>query len=1223
MDQILRSALAQRLGQHLQSLVQPVENLGNLPQMDRGEQLKALLGAVLAGPRAGLSDVGLAREGLDTTAKAIGGELSLLPALAQVAGASHGLPGFDPNGTATQASQLVLNQGPAHPGRAIDAFRNGPDSLAAWLAGGLELASNPTNYIPGVGPEERAAQQAGRISSGLGIDLSTVNSILYPEQLVVNKALGLAGGVAKKVLTQSALVDMLRQRYALPTAPEAADYAQYAEKLGLPVPAKVGSDASVLAPEGTPNILTMARQAAARNAANAQPSLFDLGDNAGATQARLFDDRLQPTAPTGPLADLLGTPTPPAAIPAQQPIDLLRNLLQTGDSGKGMVYPPNDPNFYAGRTGIDPAAIPALLDQLRTEGALASDGKGGMINALLTGGDRTPTPAVAPDQPGGSLELPAMPAYSGTKAEALGQLSSDEIDQLVNLAYPTTAAQAGAITKYPNPNDLAGAALDRIQTDRTLVQNLATQYPDLAGKVAYLPDALTPTPAPGGPAGGVIDWLRNSPVAGAPQISRLGIGGSGGLVGAAAGGIMPASSDEERRQHALEGAALGVAGGLGATTGAGQNILKALPTAKDFGGTLLADANAAQRAAMDRPSVGIGNLGAMVKVWRVQATSTLRNLLQDEGTARLWNANAGVRARLMNDNWSSMVQLRNLGMKDGYDALPIQTTSELDKWGKTGYVPDVGASFNTINKKMTDEFSAIDLAKAEAILSGLNPTQGGIPVAGVALGAIKGYTRAWQESLFSTLNEFTRVASRHAVFQDEFAPAVQVAAQHFVDSNGLTGVLDPAAGFTPADVEAAAGTAAKDAWNTQLDKVLTLSEDRAKDIHGDFSTKDAGTGQRTAGQLLAQGVGTVIPFSSWALKAYPRTVQMMLDHPGVSLAIMLLTLNQAASAQKEGKSGLVGGIPIDKNTSLVGGLADKLLGGLPGQVYVNALGSLTPVSTSALLSPDMPVNANAYQQVSAGLDRAGFSFNPIIQALAYATNKDYQRPSPLSRTAGLEAALPGPQMPSLALGPLNAARTLAGGSASNATPEDRRLAEVFYLATGHDISDPTNQTDPQRAALLASTLDPNSPIRKLVAQSVGQGNVARNLVSLVSPVGVQAAPTVEQQAEAASYAARHAPPAKYDPRTINALMNSGNMAQYIEAIMRQRANVGTQGEIAPLLQLTSGGSGQDRAQAYLSSLGSNSLFGSPLIGAPQSLINQLLGLSTPSVEISGPTGGQR
>jgi aryl-alcohol dehydrogenase-like predicted oxidoreductase len=88
-------------------------------------------------------------------------------------------------------------------------------------------------------------------------------------------------------------------------------------------------------------------------------------------------------------------------------------------------------------------------------------------------------------------------------------------------------------------------------------------------------------------------------------------------------------------------------------------------------------------------------------------------------------------------------------------------------------------------------------------------------------------------------------------------------------------------------------------------------------------------------------------------------------------------------------------------------------------------------------------------------------------------------------------------------------------------------------------------------------------------------------------------------------------------------MNSGNMAQYIEAVMRQRANVGTQAEVSPLLQLTSQSAGQDRAQMYLSALAAQGPWGSPLVGAPSSLINQILGLSTPSVEVGGPQGGQR
>lgn len=1448
MDQLrglMQTALAQRLAQHFQSEVAPVQNIPNLPGASVQDRLVGGLRLGTLPARALLDTLGLAREGIDYGAKALTGgiaqEVNQIqqidnPVLRNAATAgSFLLPGGPATaiaGLLAEAGRLGLPSpfGPgdfanaqaaanADQGNLISKARAANEGLASQspLATGLlNQLVNPLTYVTGGGTEAaRAEQQAQRIAGGLGIDLNTVNQILYPEGQALGKvASSLLGPAARGVLDRTGLNEMLRRRYDLPVAPEAADLAKYLEAQGLPVPAKVPTEPSDLAPTQMPDITQMAKDNIAQfqrdmglvrgNAPGVKgptlPPLQDVplppelgpafpergnlpgdqllpgigrngGRGIGPLEPPLQDVPLPP--PVQPVSDLLnaaqatarptaleqllgagravaGREVQPrqtiaqieAAVPAvpgatnqamPEPIVLVRDLLATGDNGKGMVYPPNDPAFWAKRTGLDPAQIPALLDQLKAEGALASDGQGGLINTLITGGPRTATPVsnasdytptaediangwgseislpfdqqpsrrtpwadlspaelvtylknqlnhhegvlqyarakygkdstdaaevaqrvanvksalreaqqaaktgatpavsnvdippVAPPADlGAGLELPDMPQYSGqSRADVLGTLTPAEVGTLAQLAYRNPSALKYAMAAHPNPADLAGAALDRITGNRTLIENLSANHPDLAGKLAYLPDSLTPRLAPlGQGAQNAFGWLTRPLTTGLP-VTRLGVAGSGGLIGAATGGLAPATDEEQRRVHALQGAAVGAAFGLGTTTRSGQRMLQALPVAREFGGSLLGEANAAQRAAMDRPSQGITKFSTLANAWRVQATSTIRNLIQDELTARLWNSNAGIRQQMMNDNWSSLVQLYNLGQRNGYDALPQQTTSLLDKWGLTGYEPKVGASFNTMNQTMIKDLSAIDLAKAEAIFAGLNPAQGGVPLAGLAFGAIKGYARAWQESLFTTLNEFTRLAARHAAFQDEFAPAMQVAAQHFVNTHGATGILDPAAGFSAQEVGQALGQQAQDEWAAQVQKVVKMSEQRALDIHGDFSHEVAGGG-KTAGQHLSGVLNVAVPFSSWALKAYPRTAAMMLDHPGVSLAIMLLTLGQAEKVQREGKSGLVGGIPIDANTPLVGGIAKKMLGNFPGQAYVNLLGSLTPISTSALLSPDQPVNANLYQKASEFLDRAGFSFNPLVQAAAYAANKDYQRPGPLSRTAGLEMAMPGPDAPSFALGPLNAARVAAGGSAQHTTAEDRRLAELFYMATGHQISDPTNVSDPQRSALLASTLDPNSEIRKLAAQSTGQANVARNLVSFISPASVQAAPAVEQQAEAASYAARHAPPARYDPRTINALMNSGNMAQYIEAVMRQRANAGTQGEVSPLLQLTSQSAGQDRAQMYLAALAAQGgPWGSPLIGTPTSLINQILGIAPPSIEIGGPSGGQR
>jgi hypothetical protein len=88
---------------------------------------------------------------------------------------------------------------------------------------------------------------------------------------------------------------------------------------------------------------------------------------------------------------------------------------------------------------------------------------------------------------------PDLPGYQGqTRREALGALTSDEIDNLVNLAYPVEKAQANAINAHRDPLELADAALARIQQPgpkgQELVARLQQLHPDLAEKIAFLPE---------------------------------------------------------------------------------------------------------------------------------------------------------------------------------------------------------------------------------------------------------------------------------------------------------------------------------------------------------------------------------------------------------------------------------------------------------------------------------------------------------------------------------------------------------------------------------------------------------------------------------------------------------------------------------------------------------------------------------------------------------------
>jgi hypothetical protein len=77
---------------------------------------------------------------------------------------------------------------------------------------------------------------------------------------------------------------------------------------------------------------------------------------------------------------------------------------------------------------------------------------------------------------------PDLPGYQGqTRQQALGALTSDEIDNLVNLAYPVEKAQANAINAHRDPLELADAALARIQQPGPKGQELVARAGGLAG----------------------------------------------------------------------------------------------------------------------------------------------------------------------------------------------------------------------------------------------------------------------------------------------------------------------------------------------------------------------------------------------------------------------------------------------------------------------------------------------------------------------------------------------------------------------------------------------------------------------------------------------------------------------------------------------------------------------------------------------------------------------
>lgn len=131
-DYLNHLGIGQRLQEHYESQ-QP---------RDIGDLVKRLL--TFAPQR---DTLGLAFEGTGSIAKAGAGELGFAAAGAQEAAVRAGLA--DPNAAASRAAHEALMAGPGDPGRIQDIYRNSDDSLLAWLAGALEMATDPTNVIAG------------------------------------------------------------------------------------------------------------------------------------------------------------------------------------------------------------------------------------------------------------------------------------------------------------------------------------------------------------------------------------------------------------------------------------------------------------------------------------------------------------------------------------------------------------------------------------------------------------------------------------------------------------------------------------------------------------------------------------------------------------------------------------------------------------------------------------------------------------------------------------------------------------------------------------------------------------------------------------------------------------------------------------------------------------------------------------------------------------------
>lgn len=820
---------------------------------------------------------------------------------------------------------------------------------------------------------------------------------------------------------------------------------------------------------------------------------------------------IRPEVAIEPPASAPLTPDGNASVPA---LDRLRDFMRAEEARVGTVYQPNDPTYFQRKAGIEPAELPSLFEQLVSDGTLGRQPDGGLA---LRPTSPTPKPREVgvpelPDVDPDEIPADALSAADETAARAAwegagdtlepatlrgGDFSSDELDTLVNLAYPVERAQANAISKYTNPDDLANAAITRITTSPSAVKRLAAQDPILAEKVAYrdlpgeqaMPDVaeevtLSPLPrSQGGDMAAGGGMMLVTPFAAAPAIGR-----------AAKQAFAPDTTLGIVGRHALE---QGRAEQRAANAALSEGKTRLLPGLRD-----------------------------MVDIWRSNTVTHPKNLIQDEGSGRLFLAGAGGKGA--SDNLAPIRQqyAERLKAATPWEREPALVQDPLAAIGKSGYVPKLGDSLAQAEKGLAAQQkvrSTTQEALGSAALSVLNPSGFATSALGVAASGTLGSVRPAIRGAFRGINDFQQATFRRAAFADELDTTLGLAADTILprleaagaDVSSLAG---RAGKFSPDELAAIAGPQAGDQWRALADRAVTLAEDRAKFIFGDYSRRSG----------FERALGGVVPFASWAIRAYPVAVEMAARHPGVALAVYKLLEATSGDAGKDGRPGYTAGmIPFTTETPLIGPIARVMLGGQSGTAYADPIGAFSPVGGDAF-APEEGGEKNWYQSANAFLGRVGLpQANPAVQAGAYALGLDYKAPGSLSRTQGLENALaliPGnPQLPDLGGGILRTARgTLsplaeaAGlpGAKGDKSPDQydpitRRYAELVLAETKKPLNDQSNR------AYLVGMSDPTNELMMRARREVLLGGAARNASSLTNPIGTVAQGQGAREAKAA------------------------------------------------------------------------------------------------------------
>ena len=782
-------------------------------------------------------------------------------------------------------------------------------------------------------------------------------------------------------------------------------------------------------------------------------------------------------------------------------------------------------NYFAKRVGLSNEAVVAGLSGLADEGALGRMGEWFAVKPSAAPANPVDDlfGTVAEQNPLGMKDMPVV----ASSAEAV------IVSRKADGGYTVTHAPTGlGITDAPTraealeyAKDLNASGIDMSFTSSGpeskseitgmahTVQGTMARLADERHTRVDVGDVKSMTPYE------KTVWKRDQANTGAPPLAdprdpgigylptRLGVSASGAGIGAVAGAIGADTEDENRQDDfggliggALTGAAVGA--GLASPTGV-RNI--------KFGRELVIDAGNAQVEAFASGSKDM-TWANFAGSWSGQTVQHVKNLLQEPISSIPQLLNEGGKLSDVLDNAKSVKDLYNAGLR-GAKLVPKSVTDIMDTVGLGGAYVDLGTeAFAEMTGQLGKDLNPFLSGFFGLVQSAATPL-GAVPVVGALAKAGLETLAPMRRVIHTTIDGVTKAAFRSAIFVPAMEDALEDAAYLFGDSvlqrTGKQLALPADGKFSPKDVGAALSgvpISTRDLlvreWGQYVQAAQKTGEQGAKDAFGNFNKLDPKTATKTQEVLSGAegGLRKVVAFSSWYLRAMPIAAKIAADHPALTLATLGLYLDQARDTEEQGLPAYMAGkMPFDSNTPVVGKLADVMT---PGNAHANGLANFAsavmPFRTETIAADESKPDDTKFQTIERWFERAGLGFNPLVKAVMYATNNDWQRPGALSRTAGIEQSFDGPTIASAAQGPLDAVRKMAGGNISTTTPIEKRLAQIFYQKTGMRIGDPA------AAQLAAATLDPEHPWYKQASEEVKGAGRAKNIAGLISPVDVMA-----------------------------------------------------------------------------------------------------------------------